>query len=71
VCRIQYASVQVAQGSWREAEQALTAVVEQLGSSHRTSRHTAVVQLGELRRRQGRLDEAEALFAQAEVPRRR
>ena len=66
VCRIQYASVLVAQGSWDEAEQALTAVVDRLASSHRTSRHTAVVQLGELRRRQGRLDEAEALFAQAE-----
>ena len=66
VCRIQYASVQVAQGLWREAEQTLTAVVDRLASSHRTSRLTAVVQLAELRRRQGRWDEAEALFAQAE-----
>ena len=66
VCRIQYASVQVARGSWREAEQELTAVLERLSASRRTSRLEAVVQLGELRRRQGRLDEAEALFAQAE-----
>ncbi len=66
VCRIQYASVQVARGSWREAERELTGVLERLSGSRRTSRLEAVVQLGELRRRQGRFDEAEALFAQAE-----
>ena len=66
VCRIQYASVQVARGSWREAERELTGVLERLSGSRRTSRLEAVVQLGELRRRQGRYDEAEALFAQAE-----
>ncbi len=66
VCRIQYASVQVARGSWREAEQVLTGVLERLSSTRRASRLDAVVQLGELRRRQGRLVEAEALFAQAE-----
>ncbi len=66
VCRIQYASVQVARGSWREAEQELTGVLDRLSASRRASRLEAVVQLGELRRRQGRLDEAEALFAQAE-----
>ncbi len=66
VCRIQYASVQVAQGAWREADQQLTGVIERLSGSRRTSRLEAVVQLGELRRRQGRFDEAEALFAQAE-----
>lgn len=66
VCRIQYASVQVARGSWREAEQELTGVLDRLSGSRRASRFEAVVQLGELRRRQGRLDEAEALFAQAE-----
>lgn len=66
VCRIQYASVQVARGSWREAEQELTGVLHRLSASRRATRLEAVVQLGELRRRQGRLDEAEALFAQAE-----
>ena len=66
VCRIQYASVQVARGSWREAEQELTGVLDRLSASRRASRLEAVVQLGELRRRQGRFDEAEALFAQAE-----
>ncbi|GAA1210697.1 hypothetical protein [Rhodoglobus aureus] len=66
VCRIQYASVQVARGSWSEAERELTGVIERLSGSQRTSRLEAVVQLGELRRRQGRLDEAESLFTQAE-----
>jgi len=66
VCRIQYASVQVARGSWSDAEQELTGVITRLSGSQRTSRLEAVVQLGELRRRQGRLDEAKTLFAQAE-----
>ena len=66
VCRVQHASVQVARGSWQEAEEELTGVLERLSASRRTSRLAAVVQLGELRRRQGRYDEAEALFAQAE-----
>lgn len=66
VCRIQHASVQVARGSWEDAERELTSVIERLSSSHRTSRLDAVAQLGELRRRQGRFEEADALFAQAE-----
>ena len=66
VCRIQYASVQVARGSWAEAEQVLTGVLDRMSASRRSSRLQAVVQLGELRRRQGRSEEAEALFAQAE-----
>ena len=66
VCRIQYASVQVSAGTWAEADQELTGTVERLAGSTRASRLEAVVQLGELRRRQGRHDEAEALFRQAE-----
>ncbi len=66
VCRIQYASVQLSAGTWAEAERALTETVARLASSVRGSRLQAVVQLGELRRRQGRLEEAEALFKQAE-----
>jgi len=41
-------------------------VLARLSATCRTSRLEAVVLLGELRRRQGRFDEAEALFAQAE-----
>ena len=66
VCRIQYASVQVSGGTWAEAEKELTETVSRLAASPRASRLEAVVQLGELRRRQGRLQEAETLFKQAE-----
>jgi len=66
VCRIQYASVQVAGGTWAEAEKELTETLGRLCSSSRSSRLEAVVQLGELRRRQGRFEEAEALFLQVE-----
>ena len=66
VCRIQYASVQVAQGTWADAENELVSTLGRLSGSRRTSRLEAVVQLGELRRRQGRFGEADALFLQAE-----
>lgn len=66
VCRIQYASVQVSAGAWPAAERELTQTVRSLDGSRRASRLEAVVQLGELRRRQGRFAEAEQLFDQAE-----
>lgn len=66
VCRIQYASVQVSAGVWVAADKELTETLDRLAGSGRASRLEAVVQLGELRRRQGRLDEAEKLFDQAE-----
>ncbi len=66
VCHIQYASVLLDQGRWQEGENHLVAALDRLQTSHRRSRIEAVVLLGELRRRQGRLDEADALFRQAE-----
>lgn len=66
VCRIQYASVQICAGTWSAAEEQLRTTVDRLAGSSRASRLDAVVQLGELRRRQGRHEEAEALFRQAE-----
>ncbi|MBI1378450.1 MAG: helix-turn-helix transcriptional regulator [Frankiales bacterium] len=66
VCRIQYASLQVSRGTWPDAERELTGALDRLAGSQRGSRLDAVAQLGELRRRQGRLDEADALLAQAE-----
>jgi DNA-binding NarL/FixJ family response regulator len=66
VCRIQYASLQVSGGTWTKADKELTDSVRRLAASPRASRLDAVVQLGELRRRQGRLQEAEALLKQAE-----
>ncbi|WP_162891054.1 helix-turn-helix transcriptional regulator [Aeromicrobium sp. A1-2] len=65
VCRIQYASVQMAQGDCVGAESTLEDVMAQLESSKRSARLEAVAQLGELRRRQGRYAEAEILLEQA------
>ncbi len=66
VCRIQYASVLIDRGAWPDAERELTLAMDRLSGSRRASRLEAVVRLGELRRRQGRLAEADSLFAQAE-----
>jgi len=66
VCRIQYASVLIDRGAWPDAERELTLALDRLSGSRRASRLEAVVRLGELRRRQGRLQEADSLFAQAE-----
>lgn len=65
VCRIQYASVLLAGGHSHEAESTLVDVLARLQGSRRVSRLDAVAQLGELRRRQGRRPEAEALLRQA------
>lgn len=65
VCRTQYASIQLARGESRQAESTLVDVLTRLERSRRLSRLEAVAQLGELRRRQGRLEEAESLLRQA------
>ena len=64
-CRTQYASVLVEQGDYAEAEANLTDVLDILQQTRRGNRLDAVVQLGELRRRQGRLADAESLLRQA------
>ena len=66
VCRTQYASVLVQTGAWNEAETELQAALAVLGRGRRASLLAGTAQLGELRRRQGRLDEARTLFGQAE-----
>ena len=66
VCRTQYAGVLLQTGAWTEAEQELQAALAVLGGGRRTARFEGTAQLGELRRRQGRVDEARALFSQAE-----
>jgi DNA-binding NarL/FixJ family response regulator len=64
-CRIHYADVLVWQGSWGDAEEMLTAACRDLGGvPHKVIE--GVVRLAELRRRQGRFDQAEALLAEAE-----
>ena len=64
-CRIQYASIRLATGQWIEAERELVAALDRMRGSHRAARVDAVVQLGHLRRRQDRLDEADELYLQA------
>jgi DNA-binding NarL/FixJ family response regulator len=66
VCRIEHASVQAAQGTWRDAELEFQAAMGRLAHSSRSSRTEAIVHLGELRRRQGRFAEADELLAQDE-----
>jgi LuxR family transcriptional regulator, maltose regulon positive regulatory protein len=65
VCRTQYATVQLASGDAVGAESTLVDVLTRLDRSHRMSRLDAVAQLGEVRRRQGRVAEAEDLLGQA------
>ena len=66
VCRTQYASICMWRGTWLEAEEELQAASEELAASRPAMTSDALVRLGELRRRQGRLAEAAALFDQAQ-----
>ena len=65
-CRTQYASVLLAQGQCAQAEDVLADLVVRTGESRRVSGLDVATQLGELRRRQGRYEEAETLLARAE-----
>ena len=66
VCRTQYAAVLLETGAWDEAEAELEAALAVLGEGRRQIAVDGRARLGELRRRQGRLDEARSLFAEAE-----
>jgi LuxR family maltose regulon positive regulatory protein len=66
-CRAHYASVLSWQGRWDEAESQLSAAVEGLQASRPPMVGDALARLGELRRRQGRLADAEELFARSEA----
>ncbi len=66
-CRAHYASVLSWQGRWDEAESQLSAAVEGLQASRPPMVGDALARLGELRRRQGRLADAEELFARSET----
>ena len=66
VCQTHYGAVLTWRGEWDEAERVLVAALEQLTAARPAWRADAVVRLAELRRRQGRVDEALALFGEAE-----
>jgi LuxR family maltose regulon positive regulatory protein len=62
VCRTQYASVCMWRGAWEEAERELTSATGELAASRPAMTEEGLVRLAELRRRQGKLDEAMAMF---------
>ncbi len=66
VCRTQYASICMWRGTWLEAERELTAATDELAASRPAMTADGLVRLAELRRRQGRLVEAAAMFEQSE-----
>jgi ATP/maltotriose-dependent transcriptional regulator MalT len=61
-CQTHYAGVLIEKGAWQQAEIELTAATEQLTTTHPAMAVEAIVKMAELRRRQGRFDEAAALF---------
>jgi DNA-binding CsgD family transcriptional regulator len=67
MCRAHYAGVLIWRGDWAEAEAILEEVLGELERTHRAQAAEALVMLAGLRCRQGRLDEAAALFERAET----
>jgi DNA-binding CsgD family transcriptional regulator len=65
VCRTHYASVLIWQGAWAEAEAQLSAATDELRATRPAAISSGLIRLAELRRRQGRMEEAEKLFEQA------
>jgi len=66
VCRTHYASVLVSRGEWEAAEAELEAAEAELARRMAGHAPGALARLGDLRRRQGRLQEADALFTRGE-----
>jgi len=66
VCRTQYASVCIWRGTWGEAERELTLATAELAAARPAMTSEGLVRLAELRRLQGRVDEAEEMFGRAE-----
>ncbi len=65
VCRCHYAAVLLWRGEWARAETELTLAAPELMSTRPGWVHESIVRLAELRRRQGRAEEAKQLFEQA------
>jgi LuxR family transcriptional regulator, maltose regulon positive regulatory protein len=66
VCRAHYAAVLTWHGDWAKAEEVLIQARQDLASIRPFWVPEATVRLADLRRRQGRFDEAERLFSEAE-----
>jgi LuxR family maltose regulon positive regulatory protein len=66
VCRTHYAAVLMWKGDWTAAEAELVAAAQELTAVRPAMQSEATVRLAELRRRQGRFDEAEILLREAE-----
>jgi DNA-binding NarL/FixJ family response regulator len=64
-CRAHYAGVLIWQGIWADAEAELTIPSEELPHIRRPTVTEVVVRLAELRRRQGRVEEAETMFLES------
>ncbi len=62
-CRTHYAGVLISRGDWPEAESELLAATEELAATHPAMAVEGIAPLAELRRRQGRLDDASTLLA--------
>lgn len=65
-CRTHYAAVLMWKGAWAEAEAELLSATEELGAVRPAMACEGTVRLAELRRRQGRFAETQALLAQVE-----
>ncbi len=61
-CRTHYGGLLVAKGRWAQAERELAAAIRMSGAAGPVPHALALTQLGELRLRQGRLEDAEALL---------
>ncbi len=64
ICRSQYAGVLTWRGAWVEAEQELEAALQHFAAARPPMQQDALLRLADLRRQQGRLDEAGALLEQ-------
>lgn len=65
ICRVQYAGVLIWRGEWAEAETELAAATKDFEQIRPPLAGQALARLGDLRLRQGRLDEAAQLFERA------
>ncbi|HMA41356.1 MAG TPA: LuxR C-terminal-related transcriptional regulator [Gemmatimonadales bacterium] len=65
ICRVQYAGVLIWRGEWAEAETELAAATKDFEQIRPPLAGQALARLGDLRLRQGRLDEAAQLFEQS------